>query len=72
TIVMGAGDTDAVDSNGDLIITGGTINITAQSAFDCDGSITHTGGTIIVNGVETNMVTNQMMGGPMGGFGGRR
>ena len=76
TIVMGAGDTDAVDSNGDLVITGGTINITAQSAFDCDGSITHTGGTIIVNGVETDTVTNQMMGGPMGnqmgGFGGKR
>ena len=76
TIVMGAGDTDAVDSNGDLVITGGTINITAQSAFDYDGSITHTGGTIIVNGVETDTVTNQMMGGPMGnqmgGFGGKR
>ena len=73
---MGAGDTDAVDSNGDLVITGGTINITAQSAFDYDGSITHTGGTIIVNGVETDTVTNQMMGGPMGnqmgGFGGKR
>ena len=72
TIVMGAGDTDAVDSNGDLIITGGTINITAQSAFDYDGNLTHTGGTIIVNGKETNTNTSQMMGGQMGGFGGRR
>ncbi len=69
---MGAGDTDAVDSNGDLIITGGTINITAQSAFDYDGNLTHTGGTIIVNGKETNTITSQMMGGQMGGFGGRR
>ena len=34
TIVMGSGDTDAVDSNGNLIITGGTLDITAQSPFD--------------------------------------
>ena len=77
TIVMGAGDTDGIDSNGDLIITGGTIDVTAQSPFDYDGSCTHTGGTLIVNGTETNTVTNQMMGGgrpggQMGGFGGKR
>ena len=72
TIAMGAGDTDGIDSNGDLIITGGTISITGQSPFDYDGSCTHTGGTLIVNGQETDTVTNQMMGGgmmggPMGG-----
>ena len=77
TIAIGAGDTDAVDSNGNLIITGGTIDITAQSPFDYDGSCSYTGGTIIVNGVETDSVSNQMMGGGMaggapGGFGGRR
>ena len=78
-IVMGAGDTDGIDSNGDLIITGGVIDITAQSPFDYDGSCSYTGGTIIVNGTETNSVTNQMMGGgmghmggPGGGFGGKR
>ncbi len=70
TISMGAGDTDGIDSNGDLIITGGTINVTAQSPFDYDGTCTHTGGTLIVNGTETNTVTNQMMGGGMGGMGG--
>ena len=70
-IVMGSGDTDAVDSNGDLSITGGTLNITAQSPFDYDGSCSHTGGTIIVNGTETNNVTNQMAGG-RGGMGGKR
>lgn len=37
-IVMGAGDTDALDSNGDLIISGGRLNITANSAFDYDGT----------------------------------
>ena len=70
TIAMGAGDTDGIDSNGDLIITGGVIDITGQSPFDYDGSCTYTGGTIIVNGQETNTVTNQMMGGHMGGQGG--
>ena len=69
TIVMGAGDTDGIDSNGDLIVTGGTIDVTAQSPFDYDGTCTHTGGTIIVNGTETDTITNQFAGG-MGGFGG--
>ena len=71
TIAMGSGDTDAVDSNGDLIITGGTIDITAQSPFDYDGSCSHTGGTIIVNGTQTDSVTNQMMGGQFGGMKGK-
>ena len=71
TIVMGSGDTDGVDSNGDLVITGGTIDISGQSPFDYDGSCTYTGGTIIVNGVETNSVSNQMMGGGMKGGPGR-
>ena len=66
-IVMGAGDTDGIDSNGDLIISGGTIDVTGQSPFDYDGSCTYTGGTLIVNGQETDTVTNQMMGGGFGG-----
>ncbi len=69
TIDMGQGDTDAIDSNGNLYITGGTINITAQSPFDYDGEGKKTGGTVIVNGEETDELTNQMMGGP-GGMGG--
>ena len=67
-IVMGAGDTDAVDSNGDLVITGGTIDISAQSPFDYDGNCSFTGGTVIVNGAQVSSITGQMMGGgPMGG-----
>lgn len=71
TIAMGAGDTDAIDSNGNLVITGGTLNITAQSPFDYDGTVEYTGGTLIVNGEQTTTITNQMMGGGMGhgGFG---
>ena len=66
TINMGQGDTDAIDANGDLLITGGEINITARSAFDYDGTGSKTGGTIIVNGTEIDSLTNQMMGGQNG------
>ena len=66
TINMGAGDTDAVDSNADLIINGGTIDITGQSAFDYDGTAQYNGGTIIVNGQTVDSITGQMMGGGMG------
>ncbi len=69
TIVMGQGDTDGVDSNGNITVNGGTLSISGQSTFDCDGTATVNGGTIIENGKETNTITNQMMGG-RGGFGG--
>ena len=73
-ITMGQGDTDGIDANGNLIITGGTIDITGNSAFDYDGSVTWTGGTVTVNGQQQTEITNQMIGGPggMGGFGGRQ
>ena len=76
TINMGQGDTDAIDSNGDLYINGGTIDITAQSAFDYDGVGQMTGGNVTVNGQTVTQLTNSMMGGggrggaPQGGFGG--
>ncbi len=68
TIAMGSGDTDGVDSNGHLILNGGTLDITAQSPFDYDGTAQNNGATIIVNGTETDTITSQMMGG--GGMGG--
>ena len=67
-INMGQGDTDAIDSNGNIYINGGTLDITAQSPFDYDGKAENNGGTIIVNGTETNTITNQMMGGGFGGM----
>lgn len=72
TIAMGAGDTDAIDSNGDLTINDGTVDITAQSPFDYDGVGALNGGTVTVNGQQVTELTNQMMGGgpPGGGFGG--
>jgi hypothetical protein len=74
TIAMGQGDTDAVDANGELIITGGALNITARSAFDYDSKVTFTGGDVTVNGEKITTISNQMMGGRMGmqGFGGER
>ena len=67
TIDMGQGDTDAIDSNGNLYINGGTINITAQSPFDYDGEGKLNGGNITVNGSKVTELTNQMMGGGQGG-----
>ena len=67
-ITMGAGDTDGLDSNGDIIINGGTVDITGRSACDYDGKAEFNGGKLIVNGTEVNTIPNQMMGG--GGRGG--
>ena len=65
TIVMGAGDTDGVDSNCNIIITGGTVNVSGNSSFDYDGTAQFTGGTVIVNGQQVSTIPNQMMGGGM-------
>ncbi len=63
TIKMGSGDTDAVDSNGYIYVNGGTLNITASSAFDYDLGASYADGEIIVNGTTVNAITNSMMGG---------
>ena len=64
SISMANGDTDAFDSNGDLFISGGTIDVTARSAFDADGQSSLTGGTVRVNG---SPVTSLSQGGFRGG-----
>lgn len=66
TINMGSGDTDGIDSNGNLYIKGGTISINANSPFDYDGVGEYTGGTLIVNGEKTTTLSSQMMGGRSG------
>ncbi len=76
TIVMGAGDTDGVDANGNIYVNGGTISVSGNSTFDYDGNASYTGGTIIANGTQIDYIPNQNMGrggwgnGGMGGFGG--
>ena len=59
TISMADGDTDGVDSNGDIIISGGNINIKGNCAFDYDGTATYTGGTITINGTQVNEIIKQ-------------
>lgn len=71
-ITMGSGDTDALDSNGALVINGGTVNISAQFAFDYVTRGELNGGTVTVNGEQVTEITESMqMGGGMGGQGGR-
>ncbi len=70
TITMGAGDTDAIDSNGNIIINGGKLTITAQSGFDYDGKAELNGGEVYLNGEKLSEITNQF-GGGMRGFGSR-
>ena len=62
-VSVAQGDTDALDSNGDINISGGHIELSGQSTVDYDGSATFTGGTLIINGTEVNTLPNQMMGG---------
>ena len=63
SIKMGAGDTDGIDSNGDLAINGGNISIECNSPFDYDGTGALNGGTVAVNGEEVTELTNQFGGG---------
>ena len=67
SIKMGAGDTDGIDSNGDLTINGGNISIECNSPFDYVGTGALNGGTVVVNGEEVTELTNQFEGG-MGGM----
>ncbi|MBR2524380.1 MAG: carbohydrate-binding domain-containing protein [Clostridiales bacterium] len=69
TITMGQGDTDGIDSNGNIFINGGEISITGQSACDYDGTAELNGGTLTVNGQQVTTIPNQMMGGGMMGGG---
>ncbi len=74
TVTMSGNDVDGIDSNGNIIVSGGTININypAQApseSFDCDGTATYTGGTIIINGTQVDSIPQSMMGGGRGGRG---
>ena len=67
---------DCVDSNGDLTINGGTLDLTCNgngdTALDCDGSYTNNGGDVTTNdGSESNpgQMTGGMGGGRQGGMG---
>ncbi|KUP25469.1 carbohydrate-binding domain-containing protein [Paenibacillus sp. DMB5] len=67
-VSMGSGDTDAFDSNGNLYINGGVIDVEATSAFDADGTAELNGGTVTVNGEQITEITVSRGGGGGGGF----
>ena len=69
TVEVGQGDTDPIDSNGNITVTGGTIKMTGQTGFDFDGTATYTGGDIYLNGEKQTEIVNSMPGG--GGPGGQ-
>lgn len=63
TIRMGQGEGDGIDSNGDIIINGGTIDIIGRLAFDYDGNARFNGGAILFNGQQLHSIPNQKAGG---------
>lgn len=63
TIVMASGDTDAIDSNGDIYVNGGNFDLTCGSSFDADGTIVHNGGRVVINGETVTDITSLQMGG---------
>ena len=58
SVVMSGEDTDAIDSNADLIITGGVIELIG-SGFDYEGNLEFSGGKVIINGNEVTSIMNQ-------------
>lgn len=66
-VTVGSGDTDGFDSNGSLYINGGTVNVSANSAFDVDRTAELNGGDVTVNGTTVTQITVSQMGGQMGG-----
>ncbi len=72
-ITMSGNDVDCIDSNGNIVVSGGTVNVTypaqgPSEAFDCDGTATYTGGTIIINGTQVDSIPQSMMGGGRNGM----
>ena len=67
-VEVGEGDTDCIDSNGNITVTGGTIQLVGQSGFDFDGTAVYTGGDITINGEKQSEIKNSMMMGPPNDF----
>ena len=67
-VEVGEGDTDCIDSNGNITVTGGTIQLVGQSGFDFDGTAVYTGGEITINGEKQSEIKNSMMMGPPNDF----
>ena len=70
-------DVDGFDSNGSIIINGGTINVVCPTRapsgpFDSMKTAQLNGGTVTVNGQVITEIIESQMGGPGGGFPGDR
>lgn len=64
-VTVSGNDVDGIDSNGDILINGGTIAITCPTrapsgAFDADGTATLKGGTVTVNGTQVTTLASSM------------
>lgn len=70
TVEVAEGDTDCLDSNGDLTITGGEVTLIGQNTVDYDGTGTFSGGILNVNGETVDTLPEDMMGGVGGPAGG--
>ena len=57
TVVMDGEDPDAIDSNADLVISGGTVNVSG-AGIDWDGELEFTGGTVIIEGEAVSEIPN--------------
>lgn len=69
SVEVASGDTDGIDSNGDIIISGGTVRVTnpgigsgPATAFDYTGTAEFTGGTIYINGEQVSEIPVESMG----------
>ena len=62
TVVMASGDTDGIDSNGDIFINGGIVDVSGGSSFDYDGTAQFNGGAIVVNGQALDHIPNETAG----------
>ena len=57
TVVMDGKDPDAIDSNADLVISGGTVSVSG-AGIDWDGELHFSGGTVIIEGEPVSEIPN--------------
>lgn len=57
TIDMDGEGSDALDSNADMVISGGTVSVTG-AGIDWDGELSFTGGTVIMEGEAVTEIPN--------------
>ncbi len=56
SITVSSAEGDGIDSNGNIIIRGGTVRISGEHPFDYDGSALLRGGTLFLNGEKAHRI----------------